>query len=469
MKISISVFASLTLSLMLGCNSVKNENPFKNDNKSDQTDPFAPCTDAQTCCTSSEKICSGSLDNDNLVCVCPNLWSCDGLNSNKCHQPKRTPDGSTKWKCEWSEFKYSCSQAGTQDNPPAGRSGWNCAFNNEFWTCSFEEVPNPTNTPAGTNVWKCVVINEMNDLQCQRTEDTPSSDGGVTPGNDGGSTTNDSGTTVPGGHGQWNCATNEIKLQECDKVDSNKGLPTGTGTWSCVQTEMKWICDSPKSGNPTVPSGTGKWVCEETEFSIRCSKDKGPEDVPNGTGKWVCSKGSEFGGTHCEEVNNIPPDLWFPTGSEVCVPGTQRWCDGLQFCGWGVMTCKPDGTWPTKMHNGKLMYDCQERADGKVPNTTCACHHFYFNPTCCERADCIVPDNTDGQLCQPSAGKLCDYCNPQNVTCQGQGSQCIIHDGETFCGKSCGKDSDCPSDYFCAQLVNNGVKQCVPKDLSCFF
>ena len=41
--------------------------------------------------------------------------------------------------------------------------------------------------------------------------------------------------------------------------------------------------------------------------------------------------------------------------------------------------------------NGKVMLDCQESmAKGKVPNTVCACYHFFFNPACCERKDCIM-------------------------------------------------------------------------------
>jgi len=31
--------------------------------------------------------------------------------------------------------------------------------------------------------------------------------------------------------------------------------------------------------------------------------------------------------------------------TEVCAPGSQRWCDGPVYCNWGVQTCGPDGGW----------------------------------------------------------------------------------------------------------------------------
>ena len=77
----------------------------------------------------------------------------------------------------------------------------------------------------------------------------------------------------------------------------------------------------------------------------------------------------------------VAPPTPFPKPGDVCVPGTQRWCDGLSFCGWGMITCLPDGSWPTTVKNGKVMLDCQERADGKRPNTRAILIETVSNPT----------------------------------------------------------------------------------------
>ena len=147
-----------------------------------------------------------------------------------------------------------------------------------------------------------------------------------------------------------------------------------------------------------------------------------------------------------------------------------RWCDGLKFCGWGTITCKPDGTWPTRTVGGKVLLDCVERADGKRPDTACACYHFYFNPKCCERPDCMIPDGKDGQICAPSKGGTCDYCNPQKPECKGGGICAVSNSMETFCTQPCAANKSCPTGMICMPVKNQGTtsNQCIPSDFSCY-
>ena len=106
-------------------------------------------------------------------------------------------------------------------------------------------------------------------------------------------------------------------------------------------------------------------------------------------------------------------------------------------------------------------------AQGKVPNTVCACFHFFFNPMCCESPDCLVPPNTNGQICPKSKGGLCDYCNPLKPECTGRGAKCVVTNAhETFCGQDCA-NAPCPQGYMCLPAKGNS-KQCVPADFSCY-
>ena len=73
------------------------------------------------------------------------------------------------------------------------------------------------------------------------------------------------------------------------------------------------------------------------------------------------------------------------------------------------------------------MLDCRGAlAGGRRPDTTCACFHYFFTETCCEREDCLVPAGTDGQICEPSPGRLCDYCDPVAPECVEPGGMCLM-------------------------------------------
>jgi len=199
-------------------------------------------------------------------------------------------------------------------------------------------------------------------------------------------------------------------------------------------------------------------------------------ELAPGGGWYSCVKGSEFNGTQCEKVPTEPtPPTPTPKPGDTCVIGEKMWCDGLQYCGWGQVMCDPKtNKWKTKLDsNGKEILDCNELATGERPNTVCACFHFFFNPSCCERPDCIVPPGTNGQICPASAGGLCDYCNPQKSECKEAQAKCIVTNAhETFCGRLCSTTAPCPNGYQCMVVKLNGgqsTNQCVPADYSCYY
>lgn len=148
------------------------------------------------------------------------------------------------------------------------------------------------------------------------------------------------------------------------------------------------------------------------------------------------------------------------------------WCDGLVYSGWGQVECDPaTGMWKAKVVNGKTYIDCRESlAGGKVPATPCACYHFFFNPACCETPGCVVPAGSSGQICPPSPGELCDYCNPLNPGCKPDAKCIVTNSHESFCGQSC-ESAPCPAGFNCMSIklkTGDTTQQCVPADLSCF-
>ncbi len=274
---------------------------------------------------------------------------------------------------------------------------------------------------------------------------------------------------------KWNCTEAEDR-RVCTKEDQDLGLPVGGNNWRCnrysVNDVLTWICYGEAAA---APAGDG-WICELAvgETAVwKCIRPEGPGDHPPGEGWWACVKGSEFGGTLCEAVDQAPePSSAVPKSDNTCRPGELRWCDGLQYCGWGQVTCDQSGTWPTKEVNGQQMLDCMELDSGRRPNTVCACYHFYYNPDCCERPDCMVPEGRDGQLCGKSGGGLCSYCNPQNPECTETDAQCVVTDqSETYCGQQCSNNNPCPTGYKCMELKlsSGSTYQCVPEDLSCYY
>ena len=84
-----------------------------------------------------------------------------------------------------------------------------------------------------------------------------------------------------------------------------------------------------------------------------------------------------------------------------------------------------------------------------------------------------MPPGTSGQVCPPSGGGLCDYCNPQQPECKEPDARCIVTNShETFCGRPCSHESPCPTDYSCMVVKTPGAETaypCVPSDKSCYY
>jgi len=390
------------------------------------------------------------LSDDAAPCTDPScLWDCSE-SPDRCELPLPTPGGGG-WECEWTEFKYTCRKDGSKDSPPSFGAGWTCTFDaSELeWRCSLSPVPIPNYTGA----WQCTADEASERLVCVMNHSSPHPDPGA-----------------------WTCtADGEI----CKKLDDNGGLPVGGGSWKCHQAVKNvvvvWICYGETPAGGAAPGGGG-WTCAKVKSELgldiyRCERPEGPGDYPPGGGYWSCVKGSAFEGTTCTRVavKGPPP----PPPSNTCAAGERKWCDGLTYSGWGQVACDPaTGMWKTVVINGKTMEDCDEAlAGGKVPDTVCACYHFYFNPTCCEQTGCVVPPGTSGQLCKKSQGQLCDHCNPLAPECVEPGARCIVTNShETFCGRDC-TSATCPGGYACmtVKLKVDTARQCVPSDFSCYY
>jgi len=48
--------------------------------------------------------------------------------------------------------------------------------------------------------------------------------------------------------------------------------------------------------------------------------------------------------------------------AETCTPGTTRWCDGPQYCDWGIQTCGPDGSFGACIESTVHPDGCDPRA-----------------------------------------------------------------------------------------------------------
>jgi len=277
--------------------------------------------------------------------------------------------------------------------------------------------------------------------------------------------------------GSWSC---DEAITVCKKLNDNHGLPPGGSNWTChlatVDGASTWVCHGHTPTGSTPPGGNG-WTCpmvktEPVGDLFRCNRPDGTTEKPPYPGHWVCVKGTPYGGHLCTRKDKpVQKPTLYPAP---CKPGERMWCDGLVYDGWGQVECDPaTGLWRAKTVNGKQMIDCSESlAGGKVPDTLCACYSFFFNPSCCERIDCVVPpEGAGGQVCAKSAGELCDYCNPMSPECVEPGAKCIVTNAsETFCGRECAT-LPCPPGHTCTtvKLKIGTTKQCIPHDFSCYY
>lgn len=292
----------------------------------------------------------------------------------------------------------------------------------------------------------------------------------------------------------WDCETRGTRT-----FCSSRGrwtLPVLGSRWTChlatLNDTRSWVCTGLSPLVAPVPylPCSFDWDCHSVRAAepeggepyeiLRCTRPDGVQDRPpdDDTRRYVCVKGSAYGdtGTRCEVIAKaeVPPvgvDHPISPNSR-CVPGTRAWCSGLQHGGWGQVACKPSGEWETKVVNGKHVLDCISMSDGRRPDTACACFHPYFNPSCCERADCLVPYDGEGRICDKSDGALCASCNPQKPECKEPGSRCVATNAmETFCASGCDGLGSCPSGYECLTVKTgaSSSQQCIPVDHSCYY
>lgn len=265
----------------------------------------------------------------------------------------------------------------------------------------------------------------------------------------------------------------------------------------CAQSfedDTKLICFGTGSG----PADQPPWACKDASATNRervcqtpSTSEHSPPDMSAGTCTALVKAGQLV--QTCEERKQALNAM--PRPGSPCSPGARRWCDGLSFCGWGIITCPESGTWPTTTRTlgrtQRAVEDCREDTDGRRPNTLCARHHWFFNPECCEREDCLIPDETSTRAPAKSPGNLCDPCSPSEPECKEPGALCVYRKkmvppeligwqtfptGETFCGRECAADRQCPAGFTCSRAcaVNfygapSCGHQCVPeKDGSCY-
>ena len=404
-----------------------------------------PDADSPADCSPGKLICAGV--GGQIICRCE--WTCPA-GTDSCFLKRPTPGGGG-WTCAWvSEYKYTCTRTGSKAQPPASGDSWYCVWDDKAlsWKCIAIKTP----VPPGKGPWACVVDNAKKWLTCT-----------LEP--------------VPVDPSIWSCKTVDGR-SFCQKKGNNGGLPAGGHNWKCNQTTLNgvpmWFCYGETAPGAETPGGYS-WKCHKVSGDPqkdiwRCERPVGPGDTPPGGGYWACVKGSEYSGTLCEKILDSPQPP--PPGGGKCKPGTRMWCDDYNYSAWGQAMCLPSGQWETSMINGKQVLKCLGTADGRRPNTVCACYHFFFNPHCCERPDCIVPTGSKGQVCPKSPGKLCDHCDPIKPECTGSGSQCVVTNAyETYCGTLCTTAADCPAGYKCltVKLKQGTTKQCIPADYSCYY
>ncbi|MBI2898488.1 MAG: hypothetical protein HYY06_33360 [Deltaproteobacteria bacterium] len=246
----------------------------------------------------------------------------------------------------------------------------------------------------------------------------------------------------------WQCQDLADGSIEC--VLAPEATPGGEG-WRCFfdngdggGDDDSILCDGPPGERP----GHGDFECVDQGVA-RCRDDDPPYPDAGGDSSWDCYF-DELGGLTCTTAELDDP-------TPACEPGTVRWCNQYDYDNWCKQACGVDEQW------GPCGADC----DDDRPNNDCACRHFYFTPECCERPDCVIPEDHVPEVC-PTDGGLCGYCN-RNDDCGGQDDLCLLDGhGGTFCGAACDPDDGCPDGFECSPIHdysgNVVTEQCVPVD-----
>jgi hypothetical protein len=401
-------------------------------------------------------------------------WQCQRNAQGKLVCISNNPDDPGRggpWGCVYDDVGTATCTNPPPDTPPPDDDGkWSCNYDGTKEICRKKPADKPNDQPG----WTCVPIAGGDRCHSDVPGQSAEGSGWICTPENGGTTCVSSTPDQPDHGGPWGCVYDDVGGITCtaDSGDDWICVPDGAGhttctdttpnvpddgTWDCFDVDGKTVCygsgDSP---------GSGGWICQTDDVGrARCENPPDyPPDQP-GSGTWICWY-DDVGYRVCSDAPPLPP------GNE-CVYGQRKWCDGATYCGWGILECRPDGTWPTDPN------DCIEQ--GKRPNTVCACGFAFFNPDCCERPDCLVPPGTNGQVCPASPGKQCDYCNgpPNNLTCAAGFTCVFFHDlsrstYETYCGKDCSASRTCPSGFECIEFPGApGHFACMPPDRSCYY
>lgn len=337
----------------------------------------------------------------------------------KCAEKDNLPDNS-HWECvdrkdENGNWTRECKKRGTYTEGEYNE-GWNCEQQGEFVVCE-KEISNENNDyleEQGEGYYDCWTEGEFVICEYRSGE-------------------------------EWECYEQDGRdiciLREPD-------YPTDEDDWICYQfggANGEWwtVCETDNMSG----SENYGWECIELpNGKTRCQKSGRDYPEEGYEGELNCYYG-EFGELICES----------PGGEhEICEPGQRRWCDGPSYCRWGYQECLPDGSW----ENG-----CHEFTNGEDrPNNPCGCRHVLFTPICCERIDCVIPEDHTPPDCRGD-GQLCSWCIEDN-DCGGPNNKCI-YELETsrvsYCGRDCSQNRSCPENYVCAPMTNDrSVMQCTP-------
>ncbi len=61
---------------------------------------------------------------------------------------------------------------------------------------------------------------------------------------------------------------------------------------------------------------------------------------------------------------------------------------------------------------------------------------------------------------------LCGHCHGP-VDCGDGNDLCLVNTGPTFCGRDCDESGGCPEGYFCSEILDSNLLQCVPAGDAC--
>ena len=164
------------------------------------------------------------------------------------------------------------------------------------------------------------------------------------------------------------------------------------------------------------------------------------------------------------------------------------------FCAFGLQACFADSNnsiCRTEYSCGMVCSEsCTPMTDGWLVWDDCwedcsdVCHAYevcesvpecYYDHDCRSGEVCLSGEcrrgngGHGGQNGYYGTANLCDRCE-SNADCRENGALCLVLDsGEQVCGRSCVKDAECPSGYYCDAYMNGtqSVGQCAPAVGSC--